>query len=633
MQTLAAAAAESSLLVPLAALVVLGIGAQWLAWRLRVPSILLLLISGFIAGPAVFGLVDPDKLLGDLLMPLVSISVALILYEGGLTLHFAELPSVASVVRNLCSLGAVVTWAVAAAAAWFFFGLDIRLAILLGAVLVVTGPTVIGPMLRHIRPAGATGPILKWEGIVIDPIGALLAVLVFEAILTGGSGRAATANVAASLLKTIFVGGGLGLIGAAILAILLRRYLVPDYLQNAVSLMLVVAAFAASNRVQPESGLLAVTVMGMALANQKLADVKHIVEFKENLRVLLISALFIILAARLELEDLQQVWLPGIGFVAVLVLAARPLSIYVSTLGSKLNGGERVFLACMAPRGIVAAAVSSVFALRLENNGLSDARLLVPITFIAVIGTVLIYGLTGPWVARRVGLSEPDPQGLLIVGASRWARELAALVQGKGFRVRLVDSNRDNINAARMAGLPVYSGSILAERAVSEIDLGGIGRLIAATANDWVNTLAAQRYRGILGSANCYQLPPRGETDEKKSAHRHLHGRWLFARNASFGELEKRVLRGATVKATPLSESFDFAAFRELYGADALPMFVLTAEGKLNVIPAESKLEPQAGQTLISLVYEAARPEKGDKREGAQSPREQAVGVPAEPTA
>ncbi len=628
MQTLANAAAESSLLVPLAALVVLGIGAQWLAWRLRVPSILLLLVSGFVAGPAVLGLVDPDRLLGDLLMPLVSLSVALILYEGGLTLHFAELPSVAAVVRNLCSVGAAATWAVAAAAAWFFFGLDVRLAILLGAVLVVTGPTVIGPMLRHIRPAGATGPILKWEGIVIDPIGALLAVLVFEAILTGGSGRAATTNLSVALLKTVFVGGGLGLLGAGVLAILLRRYLVPDYLQNAVSLMLVVAAFAASNRVQPESGLLAVTVMGMALANQKLADVKHIVEFKENLRVLLISALFIILAARLELNDLRKVWLPGIGFVAVLVLAARPLSIYFSTLGSKLNGGERVFLSCMAPRGIVAAAVSSVFALRLENNGFPDARLLVPITFIAVIGTVLIYGLAAPWVARRVGLSEPDPQGLLIVGASRWARELAALVQEKGFRVRLVDSNRDNINAARMAGLPVYSGSILAERAVSEIDLGGIGRLIAATANDWVNTLAVQRYRGILGSANCYQLPPRGETDEKKSPHRHLHGRWLFARNASFGELEKRVLRGATVKATPLSESFDFAAFREMYGADALPMFVLTVEGKLNVIPAESKLDPQAGHTLISLVYEASKPDKGEKRAGS-APKEQTLGAAA----
>jgi hypothetical protein len=210
----------------------------------------------------------------------------------------------------------------------------------------------------------------------------------------------------------------------------------------------------------------------------------------------------------------------------------------------------------------------------------------------------------------------------MIVGASRWARDLASLVQAKGFRVRLVDSNRDSINAARMAGLPVYSGSILAEHALSEIDLGGIGRLIAATPNDWVNTLAVQRYRAILGSANCYQLPPRGETDEKKSAHRHLHGRWIFSREASFGELEKRVLRGATFKATPLSGAFDYAAFRKMYGADALPMFVLTAEGKLNVIAAEAKLDPQAGQTLISLVFEA---EKADGGEAAKAANKQAA--------
>lgn len=586
-------------LLAVAGIIVLGIGAQLLAARLRLPSILLLLLVGFVAGPLT-GFLHPDELFGKLLFPLVSISVALILYEGGLSLKLADLPRVGGVVRNLIVFGALITWAVSATAAHLIFGLDWGLAILLGAVLIVTGPTVIGPLLRHIRPTGSVGPILMWEGIVIDPIGAVLAVLVFEAI--GGGDRGTTAHFAVAVIKTIVLGGGVGLLAAGLLTLLIHRYWVPDFLHSAASLMLVVAAFTGANLLQEESGLLAVTVMGIALANQKYAHIKHIVEFKENLRVLLISSLFILLAARLRPDDLTGVALRGAAFVAVLVLIARPLAAFVATLRCGLPRNERLFLAWMAPRGIVAAAVSSVFAIRLQEQGHASAELLVPITFIVIIGTVAVYGLSAPLAAYRLGVADPDPQGVLLLGAHGWARALAALLQEKGLRVLLVDSNRGNIAAARMAGLPTYTGSVLAEYAITEMRLGGIGRLLALTPNDWVNTLAVQRFTSVFGSAACYQLPPQSEPAGKQTLHKHLQGRWLFGPGITNAELERRFAAGHTVKATPLSEEFDFAAFRSRHGESSVPLFLISESGKLKIIAADQTSEPRPGQTLISLV-------------------------------
>ena len=586
----------------LVVIVVLGAAAQWLAWRLGLPSILLLLICGFVAGPAT-GVVDPDLLLGDLLLPLVSLSVALILYEGGLTLKLSDLSGVGRVVRNLVLVGALITWVIAALGAYLLFGLGLALSVLLGAVLVVTGPTVIGPLLQHIRPSGPVGAALKWEGIVIDPIGALLAVLVFEVILVADPAHASV-QVALAIVKTAFVGGGLGLLAAAVLVLLLYRYWVPDRLQNAISLMFVLAAFTAANSVQEESGLFAATVMGIALANQKFADVRHIVEFKENLRILLISALFILLAARLDIADLGSVAIGGTVFVALLVIVGRPLAVWASTIGSRLQRRERAFLACMAPRGIVAAAVSSVFALRLQEAGYEEAGALVPITFIVIVGTVVVYGLASPWVARRLGVAVPNPQGVLFVGASPWVRALAETLQAKGCRVLLVDSNRNNTAAARMAGLPTFTGSILADYAMDELDLGGMGRLLAVTPNEWVNVLAVQRFQRMFGRAECYQLPPQGGSAKSRSEHRHLYGRWLFDGEHSGTSIAHRVAAGETIKATPLTEEFGVEEFKSLYGEDALPLALIDDDGTVAVVTADHQPKLRPGQTLVALVRE-----------------------------
>lgn len=615
------------MLIGLACILILGIGAQWLAWRLRLPSILLLLLVGILAGPVAKHFLhdqhlylDPDALFGDLLLPIVSLFVALILYEGGLTLKFSELPAVGPAVRNLVTIGVLLTWGIAFLAGRYILGLDWRLAALLGAILTVTGPTVIQPLLQHIRPTGAVGPTLKWEGIVIDPIGALLAVLVFEAIYA-----ASIDSVLPALVKTVLIGGGLGMAGAVILILLLKEFWIPDHLQNAVSLALAVAVFTGANAVQHESGLFAVTLMGMLLANQKFADIEHIIEFKENLRVLLISILFVLLAARLEMEQLRSIGPATALFVAVLILIARPLSVIASTWRSDFSNRQRAFLAWMAPRGIVAAAVASIFAIRLQEDFPDQAEILVSVTFAVIIGTVLVYGLSAKWLAVRLKLAQRDPQGLLIIGADPWSMALAQTLQDLGFTVLLVDTNRQQTAAARMAGLHSYTGSPLDEHFLDRADLGGIGRLFAVTPNDWVNAMSSKRMARLLGTANVYQLPAAKRVGGTKVSHEHLGGRPLFGDQVNYRELQRRIDSGQVIKVNKLSDEFDYLAFVERYGQAALPLMIITEAGRIEPIIAGSPVEPEVGQTLVSLVNpdaEAPEPLQSDAAEDKTSSRD-----------
>lgn len=590
-------------LLSIAGIVVVGIAAQWLAWRIGLPSILVLLVGGFIAGP-VTGLLNPDKLLGELLFPIVSASVALILFEGGLSLKLSEIRDTGHVVRNLTTVGALAGWGLGAVGAYYLLKFDLPLALLMGAILVVTGPTVIIPLLRHVHAVGKVSSIIKWEGIVNDPIGAILAVLVFEVIVTSGIQAAATA-VAYSLFKTILVGVGLGGLSAGLLILLLRRYWVPDFLQNSVALMFVLAAFTVSNLIQEESGLLTVTLMGIILANQKQASIKHIVEFKENLRVLLIASLFIILAARIELSSLAQLGVGSLAFLAFLILVARPVTILVSTVQSGLTWREKLFLVWMAPRGIVAAAVTAVFALELSHAGYHQAEYMVTEMFVVIVGTVTVYGLTAAPVGRWLGVATPNPQGVLIAGAHSWARAIANALQKEGFQVLLVDTNRNNIAATRMEGIPAHCASILSEYIVDELELGGLGRMLALTPNDEVNALAALHFAEEFGRAGVFQLPPReGGHRRRETVSPPLQGRLLFAPHATYAYIDERINQGATVRRTRLTEKFDYQAYRSMYGDRALSLFLINRAGELVIFTADNQPVPREGHTLISLIWE-----------------------------
>ncbi|MBN1845013.1 MAG: sodium:proton antiporter [Sedimentisphaerales bacterium] len=607
---------DEGVLISLATIIVLGILAQYLAWRFRLPAILLLLVFGLLAGPlgrlleadsplgrilAPF-LIDSDGLFGELLFPFVSLAVAVILFEGGLSLKLAELRESGRVVWLLVTVGAAVGVLATSAAAYWILHLPLELAVLLAAILSVTGPTVIIPLLRHVRPTRRIGSVIKWEGILIDPIGAILAVLVYEAITSHADDQALSIALL-SLLKTIAAGGLTGLAGAVILLWAIRRHLLPDLLQNSIVLMFVLACFVGANVLQSESGLLAVTLMGFVMANQKRVSVERIAHFKEDLRVLLISILFIVLSARLRISDLKHLDMNSVLFLVVLIVAARPLAVALSTAGSKLTGKERLFLANMAPRGIVAAAVSSILALRLVAQGQTEAARLMPITFMVIIGTVAYYGLSSSLLGRLLGVSQPNPRGILLVGAHRWARQIAQALQAEHIPVLLADTSWPEVNAARMEGLPVVYGSIFAARVAEEVETNPIGRLLALTSNDEVNALASVRFAHAFGRKEVYQLPAKNLSGaETEATAPELRGRILFGPEMTFHYLYHRFLNGAAMKRTRLSEEFDFEAYQRRYGDKAIAMFLIDAEGRLEIFTADRTLTAKAGDTLISLV-------------------------------
>lgn len=593
------------ILIQLVCIVVLGIVAQWLAWRISVPSILLLLIFGLIAGP-VTGFLRPDELLGDLLIPLVSLSVAIILFEGGLNLKVRDLREIGTVVRNLITVGILVAWILGSLAAHFVLGLNLGLSVLLGSILVVTGPTVIMPLLVQVRPSGRVGSIAKWEGIVNDPIGAMLAVLVFEAIFAGTGGiRDVTSLTITGILNTILIGGFVGILGEIFLVQFMKRYWIPDFLQSPVTLMVVVAVFTLSGQFQEESGLLAVTIMGVILANQSSVSVRHIIEFKENLRILLISVLFIVLAARLLAIDPSFFSIRNILFLALLMLVVRPLSVIISTWGSGLSWQELAFLSCIAPRGVVAAAVSSVFSLRLIDVGYPQAEVLASLTFFVIIGTVVIYSLTLAPLSSWLGLSQPDPQGVLMVGASSWVCQMALALQKGGVKVLLVDTNYGQISKAYEEGLPTYHGNIMAEQTMEEINLEGMGRIMAMTSNDKANSLAALHFSDVFGRAETYQLPLEMERYRGRVAvaPQHLHGRFLFDSKLTYSYLNELFKAGARVETFKLSPDLDYRDIQKNNGDLIVPLFSISETGTLFIFTTgNGNLAPQPGQTHICLI-------------------------------
>lgn len=591
---------HQNIIVGIGSILILGILAQWVGWRLKVPAILPLLIIGFVAGP-VTGLLHPDELIGDLLFPVVSISVAVILFEGGLSLKREEVIGVRKVVQRLISIGVLVTWLGGGLAAYFVFDLSLSLAALLGAILVVSGPTVVLPMLRSIRPVNRVRTILKWEGILVDPVGATLAVLVLGVIISGDPDHLTVPAVLLGIGLTLLVGGIIGTAVAGFIIFLFGRNWVPEYLQTAFTLMLVIAAFLLSNSLRAESGLMAVTVMGIVFANQRRVNIQHIVSFKEELGVLLLSVLFIVLSARMRLSDFNGIggW-EALGFLALLILVIRPLAAWLSTIRSNLPWQERLFVAWMAPRGIVAASVASLFALELRELGYPGTEQLVALTFLVVVGTVTVYALTAGPLAHLLGVVQTNPQGTLIVGAHGWAREIAAAIEAAGFEVWLVDTNLANVRAAELEGLTAVYGNVLTDDVLDSLPLARIGRLLALTSNSELNALAGLSFQEYLGRDNIYMLASAtdGLSDVKAQL---LREHCLFDVDKGFDYLEQQFDAGATVQVVPISDQFTYPDFQAKYGETATPLFISDDE-TLDVILTKTAVNPKTGQQLISVL-------------------------------
>lgn len=593
---------DNTILLSFAGIGVLGICCQWLAWWARLPAILFLLIVGILVGP-VFNILDPDALFGKLLFPIVSLSVAVILFEGSLTLKFEDIRGHGKTVSNLITIGALITWLIIAYSTHYLIDFPFELAFLFGAVVIVTGPTVIIPMLRTVRPNAKIANVLRWEGIVIDPLGALLAVLVFNFIISGQQNYAISA-IAITFGKIMFVGFSIGLISGWLLGELLRKQLIPQYLRNVIALISVCAIYVLSDTIEHESGLLAVTIMGMTMANMKDMDIDDVLDFKESLSLLLISGLFIILAARIEFYQFIQLGWPALGILAITMLIARPASVFISAIGSDLSFNEKLLISWIGPRGIVAAAVSALFALRLENAGFEKAELIVPLTFLIIIGTVVIQSATAKFIAKILNVREPPPTGLLIIGAGNVARAIGKELQTHGFKVVLTDSTWENISLARMDGLETYYGNPISEHADRNLNLLGLGKVLAISGRSNLDTLACLKFKSEFGVKNVYELKSTREKhiDDKHIVSTRHRGYELFGENVAYGNLAYLLRNGAEIKSTQLSDEFTFEQYLEKYGDRVIPLFAIDGKQRIQIFVTNGKMKPESGWTIIGMI-------------------------------
>lgn len=583
-----------NLMLALALIGILGSLAQWAAWWLKLPSILLLLVLGIVLGKPVTGLIDPDLLFGDLLFPMVSLAVSVILFEGALTLNFSQIRGLESVVRRMVSIGMLVTWVVIATATHYILDLSWTLSFLFGSLVVITGPTVIVPMLRILKLNKRVANVLRWEGIVIDPLGALLAVLVFNFIISSQSGAAGLFEVMLDFGWMLLIGGVLGSLAGSIMGLILRRHWLPDYLHNVFTLTLVFAVFAFSDYLAHESGLLTVTIMGMWLANSKNTPIEDILHFKESLTVLLISGLFIILAARLDLDAFLQIGWLSLLILLVIQFVARPLNIMISTWGSDLSFKERFVLSWIAPRGIVAAAVSALFALKLEQQGYEEAALVVSLTFMVIIGTVVFQSATAGFLAKKLGVANPESKGILMVGSNPVAVAIAEALNKQGFECIVSDSHWRYIREARMKDIKTYYGNVVSEHADHHLDLIGVGKLIAVSMNKDLNLLAASRYKNEFGLANVFVLnsEEKNKDEKKHTVSQEGKARHLFAKDITYAKLASLLAQGGQIKSTLLTDEFGYEDYLNQYGNQVIPMFgVAPGGGELKVFTRREALE------------------------------------------
>ncbi|ELP2673846.1 sodium:proton antiporter [Vibrio parahaemolyticus] len=584
----------------LSAVGVIGLGCQWLAWRLRLPAILFLLLAGLIVGPFMQWL-KPDEILGNLLFPLVSLAVAVILFEGSLTLNFKEIRGVSGSVWSIVSIGAIISWAATSVATHYFLGFTWELAMLFGSLTVVTGPTVIVPLLRTVRPNSILANILRWEGILIDPLGALFVVMVYEFIVSHSA-----VNSMEVFGTIIAVGVILGVASGAAVATVLRRAWLPEYLQPFAVLMVVLGVFSVSNHIESEAGLLTVTVMGMWLANAKDINIQQILHFKEHLTILLITGLFIFLAARISLDDFAALGSGALLLFVFMQLVSRPLSIFLSTMRSNLNLKDKLFLSWVAPRGIVAASISSLFAIKLTEYGVDGASLLVPMTFMVIIGTVVLQSATARPMAIALGVAEPAPRGFLLIGANRVAREIGQALARYDRRVLMTDSNWEYISQVRMMGLDYYYGNPISSHADDNLNMIGIGQVVALTPDQHFNIMACMQFVDEFGEdkVHCLQkVKTNGNGSEKHSVAQEYHGKLLMGGNVSYTQLASLLSRGAEIKHTKLSENFTYQDYLEHHKTNlVIPLFNVEDKGKIQFCDDPDQFAPSSTSTIVSLI-------------------------------
>lgn len=600
-------------MIELAGIIVLGIIAQWMAWRLKLPAILPLIIIGLLVGPfSTLYTVDGTKLIepvwngssglfpGEMIYYIVSLSISIILFEGGLTLKRSELSNVGPVISKLITLGSVVTFFGAGIASHYIFGLSWPISFLFSSLIIVTGPTVITPILRNIPLRKEVSAVLKWEGILIDPIGALVAVLVYEFIsIEAGAGFTKTALIAFG--EILLFGISFGFTFAHALGFAIKKKWIPHYLLNVVTLSMVLLVFVGSDIFAHESGLLAVVVMGMVLGNIDLPNIKELLYFKESLSVLLISFLFILLAANINLDDLLLVYneKTAMLFGAVVILI-RPLGVFLSSRGSSLKLNERFFISWVGPRGIVAAGIASLFGSKLVAAGEPGAEYITPLVFVVVLGTVLLNATTARIVAKwsKVYLDRSD--GILIVGASKTSQLIAQYLQENERHVVIMDNNEINIRKAADKGLDAFKGNIFSDTITDNIELNDVGYLLAFTGNEEINDFALAKFKNNFGENGTFRLM---HADEKSND---LSGKTdhLFSCKDDFASFEEVSFKYPKVNEVHFETLDHYQKLMEICSSDPdmAPIFIKDLDGTLHMLH-QINLEGVENLKGYALVY------------------------------
>jgi len=601
-------------MLELAGIIILGILAQWVAWKFKIPAILPLILIGLLVGPiaAEFLSEDGTKWIepiwngekglfpGEGLYYFVSLAISIILFEGGLTLKRAEIKTVGPVITKLITLGSAITFFGAGIIAHLIFNLSWELSFLFSGLIIVTGPTVITPILRNIPLKKDLSTVLKWEGILIDPIGALVAVLVFEFIsVEGDSGFTKTALV--EFGKIILFGTTFGFTFAHALAFAINKKLIPHYLLNVVSLSTVLLVFVESEVFAHESGLLAVVVMGMVLGNGKLNNIKELLYFKESLSVLLISILFILLAANINIEDLLLLYTWKTAYLfGIVVFVIRPLAVFLSTYGSKLKVNEKLFISWVGPRGIVAAGIASLFGSKLLKQGVEGAEYITPLVFMIVLGTVLLNATTARLFAKLVGVFLKKSGGILIVGASKVSRLLGHYLESNGRHVVLIDSNEKNIEKATELGLEAITTNIYSDTLMDNIELSDIGYIMALTGNSDINKFAINKFGNQFGENGSFRLVSAQEmlddTNNPKEG--------LFSHKDDFNSLIEVTRKHPSIQEIDLKDKDHYEELITISNndADIIPLFIKDNEGELHIISSYN-LKVNAIKKGYQLVY------------------------------
>lgn len=596
-----------------------GIAAQWIAWRVHLPAIALLFAAGLIAGPFT-GFIDPIHDFGEVYRPVISLAVAIILFEGGMSLNFSEIRETSKAVRRIILIGGPLVWALSAFTAHYIGGLTWQTSAILGAILVVTGPTVIMPLLRQANLKARPASLLRWEAIINDPIGALFAVLAFETFLVINNVH----DIDNLLIKIV-----IALIMAIPLAWAFAKFIiwafirghVPEFLKAPVLMTCALIAFASTNIILEEAGLLTVTTMGIVLGNSRIASLTEMRRFKETITVLLVSAVFIMLTASLKMELILGLGWNVLYFIIAILFVVRPIAIFIATLGAGLNWQERLLTMWIAPRGIVAVAVSGLFGATLVDQGIADGEKLLAFTFAVVAATIILHGFSLPILAKLLDLKSNQRPGILFIGCSPWTVAFAEKLLSLDIPVLICDNDWKKLQIARAKNIPTFFGDALSESAHHHLAITTWAKVIAATNNDAYNALICTEFGPEVGRANVFQIGERNNSNDSEASNERnslrftVGGRQLTTSGDSYFGLLSKHNSGWSFSSTQLTKEFTFTDYQNSREKGSINILWLKPNNTFHFASNNEAAQPSEGNIILSFGPRLLRDVSSDQPE------------------